>query len=666
MKLNKKECRKFANPGLKMAPGNGLLHAKQIDYIIRTAIKIIDRHKTLILYIYPRGQAAQGDFRPCWTMFHGRDDFIALFMKDDGSTVWRTAAFERLGDSWEFTKKCAFYSARDEARLCSYFKSSSGGGLAPLISAQAAILEKRRQQRQRVRENRIISRMAGIQALPRGLKGWIHKSVMPAYFFYDYKRGGRDVPGVCSSCGREIRLSGVKQGKKGTCPHCRREIIMKPRSRRKYLVDRDTCQVIENTGDGGLVIRIIKVYYTYTSDTPKIRIYENARQFVYQDTEGKICLENYYYDCGSGIRTDWRKGVRPTHVLYQYNFEGDTCAHIYNKNLPDALKGTPWQYCPIAEFYNHFRKRTQALLFLGAYLHHPRLEHLVKTRFYSIVLGLAFGYEYGYSPDCLDETQNRTHRILKVAAEDVPFLRDLDVTFDMLKTFQGYSGIKDRQKLLAWQMEHKISRDILQILNHMTVHKAMKYLNRQYEFLRFRKTPQGTLRYDDMQGLVTEYRDYLDICSKLKYDLKNSFVLYPKDLQKAHDKTAHRLKHKKDAKIKKGFIAVYQDIFGKLDFEQNGLKIVYPATPDDVIVEGHALHHCVGSYVDRVARGDCVILFLRQCSDVSQPYYTIEVQNQKAVQVRGLRNCGMTSEVQDFITSWEQRVLSRCTPDTAA
>ena len=298
--------------------------------------------------------------------------------------------------------------------------------------------------------------------------------------------------------------------------------------------------------------------------------------------------------------------------------------------------------------------------FLAAYLKHPRLEHLVKTGFYEIVTDLA----YRHHPDCLDETENRTHRILKAAAEDVQFLKELNVDIPTLKIFQKYNGLKDRQRLLIWQLEHKVNRDVLPILGHMTVHKFIRYMDNQYGFLRLRKTPNGTIRYRDMQALASEYRDYLDMCHKLGYDMKNSFVLYPKDLQKSHDKAARRIKHRKDAKIKRDFIAVYQKLSGQLDFEKDGLKIVYPDTPDDVIAEGHALHHCVGSYTERVAEKECVILFLRRCADVSKPFYTIEVRGQEVVQVRGIGNCGMTPEVEAFVAAWKQGAL--CAPLLAA
>lgn len=657
MKLDKRKCRKFAGSGLKMQPGNGILHADQVGYIVCTAVRTIDRHRTLVLYVCSRGKAAGGDFRPLWTVFQSRDDYITLERKEDGSTAWRKAAFDRLDGGWDFKSRCAFYSEQDEMRVRKYFRDGSGSGFKLLSGVQADIQSRRRKERQLNKEKQTVSRMSCLPALPRGLKGWIHKSVMPSYFFYDYRRS-REITGVCSSCGKEIRFPGVKQGVRKVCPHCHKELVCKPRSRRGYsMCDRSTVQAIQSTGDGGLVVRIIKIYCSYRgTDVPETNIYENARFFVRTDSgNGGIRIESYYDSYGSGFLTGWKKGERPTFSPWQYSFEGDICGFLYTRNLPDALAGTPWQYCPIADFYGHFREPLQVLPFLAAHLEHPRMEHLVKTGFYRLVSDLV----YRYGTDCLDETQRRTHRILQTAAEDVGFLRGLETDMKTLEIFQEYAGLKGRQELLLWQLEHKVGRDILPALQYMTPHKFMRYLDGQYGFLNLRRTPDGRQRYKNMQDLVSEYRDYLGMCSGLEYDMKNSFVLYPKDLQKSHDRAAKRHKQKESAIIRRNFAAVYRQAAGKLGFEKDGMKIVCPSTPADLDAEGRALHHCVGGYDERVAKRECIILFLRRCPDESTPYYTIEVRGRKAVQVRGMGNCDMTPEVRDFITAWEQRVLSR-------
>lgn len=662
MKLNKRKCRVFADPGLKCPPWNGLLYAKQIDHIVRTAIKIIDHRKTLVIYVYPRKLLAKGNCQPCYTVFQTRDDFITLSRKEDGSTTWRKAAFENLGSNYRFSKSCAFYSDKDEKYVSRYFKAGADtDGFQTLSDAQEAVLALRRRERQLAKEKAIVARMAGLSALPRELKSWI-KSIMPAYFFYDYKRG-KDTSGICSACGHEIILSGIKQGNKAICPHCKHELIAKPRSRRgACMFDRETFEVIQSMGDGRLIVRIIKAYYSYTADIPKAEIYENTRQFIYLDNDNKICTEHYYYSHNSGILTNWKSGKRLEYIMGQYHFDGDTCGHLYTRNLPEALSGTPWQYCTIADFYQHFHERMQALPYLRAHLEHPRLEHLSKTGFYSIVSDLAYGTLTG----CLNESQNRTHKILGVAAEDVPFLRDIDADLAVLEVFQGYAGIKDRQRLLLWQLEHDVKHNILPILKYITVHKLIRYAERQFPYLCQRKNKYGSIRYQKMQDMVTEYKDYLEMCDGLDYDMKNSFVLYPQDLQQSHDRVQKCFKIKENEQLLQDFKTAVQDARKHMAFEVGGMKIVVPTTPGELATEGNALHHCVGRYASNVAKKECMILFLRQCTDETKPFYTIEVRGQKIIQVRGIGNSLPTEEVQRFIDKFKQQVLLQSSVNNAA
>ena len=136
--LDKKICREFAAPGVAMSMSSGLLHAEQVKYIVQTAVRIISHKRTLVLYIHDREQAAQGDLRPLWTMFHSRDGYITLDRQEDGKTSWRTASFDNLGDTWHFVEDCAFYSPGDRERLERYFHSG-GHGFGPLIQAQREI-----------------------------------------------------------------------------------------------------------------------------------------------------------------------------------------------------------------------------------------------------------------------------------------------------------------------------------------------------------------------------------------------------------------------------------------------------------------------------------------------------------------------------------------------
>ena len=103
---------------------------------------------------------------------------------------------------------------------------------------------------------------------------------------------------------------------------------------------------------------------------------------------------------------------------------------------------------------------------------------------------------------------------------------------------------------------------------------------------------------------------------------------------------------------------MYKRIGDSLAFESQGMTILCPAAPRDIISEGQALHHCVGGYVKYVADGQCLILFLRRCEDIAKPFYTIELRDREVVQLRGANNMKATPEVQAFVDRWTREVLS--------
>lgn len=81
-------------------------------------------------------------------------------------------------------------------------------------------------------------------------------------------------------------------------------------------------------------------------------------------------------------------------------------------------------------------------------------------------------------------------------------------------------------------------------------------------------------------------------------------------------------------------------------------------TEEELIDEGSALHHCVGTYGATVARGDSCIFFIRRADAPDTPWYTLQVELKtvKELQNHGLRNCPPTKEVQEFVDRWLEHV----------
>ena len=88
----------------------------------------------------------------------------------------------------------------------------------------------------------------------------------------------------------------------------------------------------------------------------------------------------------------------------------------------------------------------------------------------------------------------------------------------------------------------------------------------------------------------------------------------------------------------------------------NGLVLVVPQNINEIKAEGEALHHCVGSYVDKVARGETSIFFIRKVQEADKPYFTMEFNNNHVIQCRGLHNCGMPPDVEAFIKVFEKKM----------
>ena len=646
--MNKAECRKYAGEPLRIRANSGLLCADQIEWLTTARVRVIGHRRTLVLQVYSRAGAAQGDLLPKWTMFQQKDDYLTLERREDGTASWRTACFERLSPNWNFVSRCAFLTQTDRKCISRFFHDDTQDGFGCLTAHQKLIQEDRQKARQRKERRRINARMQAVPPVPQGLKRWLYRKIMPAYFFYDAVKGRKTVPGVCSACGREISLSGVRYNGKALCPSCGRELTMKSRGRMRKLVDRETCQVIQRTAPDVVVVPVFKATLHHTNQN--LDLWEAARQFIREKPGGSPEADQYYSSFGV-----WKAGARPVFSRWQYNFAADVCGHVYPGNLPAALHDTPWQYCPVTQFYDYFQEPVELKALLKSYITRPKIEHLVKVGFCDLVSDIL----YRYPTLRLDWEQNRTHRLLCVGAEDVPFLRDMHIGASGLADFQTYysMGLKDRQALFLWQTRHDIhyiERNILPFLAVTTPHRFMRYVDGQTRRLTARTGLDR--RYQNTVDVVREYADYLDLCRKLEFPLSDS-VLFPRDLQKAHDRAAAQWKQELDAKMRRDFHAAMESIRLHADFELDGMVVLCPKSPEDIIQEGQALHHCVGTYVDRVAKQECVILFLRRAAEADKPFYTLEIRNRKVVQARSANNRPATPEVQRFLDQWEREVL---------
>lgn len=658
-KIDKRACRKFAMPELEFNLNEGVLHVESCPYIIRTAVHNISEQRILVLYIYQRESILAGSIKPRWVMFHSRDDFATLSFREDAKATWQCSTLGSLDRIWGFDSKCAFYRQQDESRVARFCKCERGA-ISMLGYLQRLISYRKELERKWKKQRAIIDRMKYVPVLPRDLKGFIHREVMPQYIFYDYQR---KAPGhaYCTACRHEVRIAAAKHNTSGLCPRCKKKITFKCRGRRGRIFDRATVQVLQKAEGNGLVLRIIKVYRSFAdSDIPNhFEIWENARQFITLSSSGQCSVDAYYYHYKAGYDlTPWCNGYRPVFDRWKYNFTADMSGVLYQRNLSDTLKDTPWAYSQL-EAFSGIASFSGVATFLGAYIKRPKIEHLIKMKLYRLVSGIIYG-GYSYSAlQAINFNGENMRAILGIDRPYFPLLRELNPSIDQLHLIRQLlqADHKPSTEQIKWFIASKISNAdaAKELLAHMSVHKLQRYVEQQ-----FAPEDEAALKrvdYYKMNTLITDYHDYLCMCKELQYDVKNSFILFPRELKAAHDSVAKTLKDKRTAEHEKAIAGSFDEWQKRYQYQSKELMMIPPHSAKEIVDEGAALHHCVRLYVKNVAEKKSVILFVRSVDEPNKSLCTVEVKDGQVTQARGFDNEEPPAQITAFIEQWKQRVL---------
>lgn len=658
-KIDKRACRKFAIPELEFNLNEGILHVERCPYIIRTAVHNISGQRILVLYIYQSENILAGSIKPRWVMFHSRDDFATLSFRENAKATWQCSTLDSLDRIGGFDSKCAFYRQQDEARVARFCKCERGA-ISVLGYLQRLISRHRELERKWKKQRAIIERMKYVPALPRDLKGFIHREVMPQYIFYDYQRKGPE-HAFCTACRHEVSIAAAKHNTSGICPHCKKKILFKSRGKRGRVFDRATIQVLQKAEVNGLVLRIIKVYRAFVdSDIPNhFETWENARQFITLSPSGQCSIDAYYYHHKAEYDlTPWCYGYRPVLYPWQDNFTADMNGILYLCNLSDTLKDTPWAYSQL-EAFSGIASFSGVATFLSAYIKRPKIEHLIKMKLYRLVSGIIYG-GYSYSAlQAINFNGENMRAILGIDRPYFPLLRELNPSIDQLHLIRQLlqADHKPSTEQIKWFIASKISNAdaAKELLAHMSVHKLQRYVEQQ-----FAPEDEAALKrvdYYKMNTLITDYHDYLCMCKELQYDLKNSFILFPRELKAAHDSVAKTLKDKRTAEQEKAIADSFDEWQKRYQYRSKELMMIPPHSAKEIVDEGVALHHCVRHYVKKVAEKESVILFVRSVDEPDKSLCTVEVKDGQVTQARGFDNAEPPAQITAFIEQWKQRVL---------
>ena len=329
-------------------------------------------------------------------------------------------------------------------------------------------------------------------------------------------------------------------------------------------------------------------------------------------------------------------------------------AYYYISKFEDTYLYTPSTYGTDLKYANLDMKRFDAsklkeaeylISYINLFLKYQSIELLEKSGFERLV---GSRIRNGHGTKYINWRGKTLRKILKMNNAEIREARKLKISITDLhyihesrKYFPGHN-IED-SITLGKKLGYSWDRYREDIERYIPVQKVADYILKQQNMT------------------FSDYRDYLKDCDKLGMNMKNKKVLFPDDLIKAHAETSMKIKLESDKLLETNFKRFEKEITSMDEPYLYGEYLIRPAeSPVELHIESQLLHHCVRTYVNKVADGQTSILFIRKQQEPDKPLYTLELnRDRKIVQCRGLKNCSYPEEVGELIKHWEKDIVRK-------
>lgn len=665
----------------------------------------------LMLTFYQISNLKKGEKGAQIRTFFSKNDYITQDLTAE-KAKWLTAAYDRMDCislyeyHWDhkkkshiFTPNMFFWTDADIDRMRKFFREWENEYDTEEWTAvdrfQDMVRKRRLDEKHAKETNPIDALMKTVKEIPDEFKEWVFEKAMSfsRYLIY-FPTSKKEALTHCTHCNgvalidrEKIRL---RNNEKGTCPLCGSAVTIKAKGRMPAQIwDRRVVSFIEPSEDGFLWRYFDASREVKSDGKTHERLYEIVRTFYKFAPDGTPCTSSYEY------REYKQTGI----VRWCINEGYKNYAHciLYPGNLPEAWKDTPMKYSALEILSeNNPTIQINYAKAISRYKDFPQLEWLIKMGLYKLAAYVID--EYGEEPFArgLHKNGETIFDILGLTKENTRTLQSIDGNVDELRLLQEAQKFGFNLKAEELRRFYKIfgcNTTLIRKENRKsTIHKICRYIEREgedyrvgeqshcwrYSYMQHKERPD--IREERLQNCARDWLDYIGWCEELKYDLDNMFFYFPKNFKKVHDRTAaeyQALQDKKAAKKKrreeervKREAETMKKLLDELLKENAGtdnaflikgkeLILRVPKDAQEIKNEGAALHHCVGTYIDRVAKGQTHIFFVRKAKEPDTPYFTMEYNHGRVIQCRGSHNCGMPPAVKAFVNAFEQLMKDR-------
>lgn len=686
--------------------------------------ELIEDKKILLLNFFRIKSLAGGNTEAEFRTFLSHEDYITQDLKTS-KTKWITGTFAGMQNFTLFNyvwddrqhkgeyRTNAVMRSDNDLRITNDFFSEyiserdKYGPWDAIHKFQQGVLKRKLMKRRKKETDKIDAVMNPIKDPPKEFEDWVWETGMSfaRYLIYKEVEKGKALC-ECTHCKKigivdrkNIRL---RNNEKGICPFCGSRVTIKAKGRMPARThDERWFAYVDPTKDG-FVFRYFKAHQSMRSDRyvdmliNKGRIERYVSEYsraIYTFPKGKPKCESY----------EWGVYKQRGNCRWCPDQGKISCMEciLYPGNLPQAWEHTPMKYSALEVLSTNIP--TVSMRYEDAikkYIEFPKMEWICKMGLNKIAKGIINSRYSGYQTGKVNVKGKTIYEILGLTKVNTRVLQVVDGNHDVLRLLQVAQqiGLQFKpEQIQEYYETFGCNTDLLKQANRKTtLHKIVKYITKEsenypideqgvcwrYSYMRYKEREDP--RIERKRNMAKDWLEYLGWCKELGYDLDNMFIYMPKNFKKVHDRTAkeyQELMDKKAAEEKKRrereakkrmeeTKRALEEILGENENVQNafqvkgkGLILVVPASAEDIKAEGAALHHCVGTYVDRVARGETNIFFIRKEKEPDKPYFTMEWRDNDIVQCRGSRNCGMPPEVKAFTEAFKKKMLETIEKD---
>lgn len=496
-------------------------------------------------------------------------------------------------------------------------------------------------------------------------------------------------------CDRFCELDKAKHKQERECPCCGKKLTVIRRMQR--IVKSTDLVILQRCDNDTSVARYCNINLVYTDEGRYVEYSEAQRVFFY--TVAKKKKAKVYYNQVRKADSFCIGWITHSQYFDEWNIGGMRMPGeglLYPEGIEDALKGTEYQ-----ELTRTFETMAadgmileyNKMLVCNSKGYPQVLEYLYKGRFKQLLYNTSksvsqYSWNYQGPLNLIGKNINEIFNIKDT--QKINRIRDRNGGHSMVLWMQlsDYTGQKISDKTLDWLINNRIAvNEVYELIYTMkipvTPEQIMNYVEKQ------------TQSYPDLSRgeIFEEWMDYLTMAAAQGKDMMDAMIYKPRELKRRHDeciendnkleivkKLAANLDEQKEQaeKFREKYPKaeeILKYIKSKYEYTNNEYTMIIPQSLLDIVLEGYALHHCVGitrygsekdnRYFDRIERRETYTAFLRKTAEPKIPYCTIEFEPGGTIrQQRTYYDRPIDDEnIRKFLKKWQRAIQKNLTKE---